>query len=185
MPLLHRAKKDKVAAAPTLTSELPPSPPASNSRNSFNSSGVNSSSARSENQGNVMVTTTTTTVTTTTSNAGPHSSEPRVESRNQGDYNSSTSDFSGAGPYGPGSRQSDYNRPEPMNHGYEAPHIPPRNNMRNQYPETGGAGSGSGYGPPDPNSSSPNFSRPRGTVEGIKLAAHGIHVCSPLLLRAQ
>jgi len=66
-----------------------------------------------------------------------------------------------------------------MNHGYEAPNIPPRNNMRNQYSENGGAGYGSGYGPPSPNSSSPNFSRPRGTVEGIKAAAHGIHVCSP------
>jgi len=184
MPLLHRPKKDKVAA-PIPSSELPPSPPASNSRNSFNSSGVNSSSARNENQGNVVVTTTTTTVTTTTTNAGPHKSEPHVESRNQGDYNSSTSDFSGAGPYGSESRHSDYNRGEPTNHGYEAPHIPPRNNLSNQYPENGGAGYGSSYGPPDPNSSSPNFSRPRGTVEGVKAAAHGIHVCSPLLLCAR
>ena len=70
-----------------------------------------------------------------------------------------------------------------MNHGYESPNIPPRNNMRNQHSENGGAGYGSGYGsayePPNPNSSNHNFSRPRGTVEGIKAAAHGIHVCAP------
>jgi len=156
------------------------------SRESYNSAtaptpsltGSDTSRNAVDNQGNQVVTTTTTTTTTTTSGAGgssttsgPHGSnlmnklDPRVDSS---------------------SDQTEVSEVRREN----APGIPARNQMRERSPNPPVQSSrAQEYGSPT-TSGSNNFSYPGragpaggngGTLEGLKQAAVGIHVCLPYL----
>ncbi|MCJ1478186.1 hypothetical protein MMC13_006862 [Lambiella insularis] len=154
MPLLHRSKKDREPPL-NLRGDLPPSPPSS-----FNSGGANSS-VQGGSGNNQTVTTTTTTTTTTTAGGTYTQSEPRSNVSNIGSTDSGYQ----------GSYSSSYAAEEPRNGGYDAPNVPRRSEMR-EHQQNNAAG----FGP-----SSPNYSRPMGTTESLKAAAHGIHGAGEVL----